>query len=115
MKISSLQQAISNQAEIVRFLADQGIKDLVGDYGELLTQQALGGVRMNAVNQGYDIQHPEYRRIEVKTRKWELQKDGSVRKEDRAVGFKGKEEQLEWLAHIILGTDFKVEHGKSVV
>lgn len=111
MPVQSLQEAIASQAEINRFLAKSGIKDLVGDYGELLIHEALGGTRENAVNQGFDIQHPQYKRIEVKTRKYELLQSGGVRKEGRAVGFKGKENGFDWLAHIVLDVDFSVVGG----
>lgn len=111
MPIQSLQEAIASQAEINRFLAKNGIKDLVGDYGELLIHKAFGGNRENAVNQGFDIQHPQYKRIEVKTRKYELLQSGGVRKEGRAVGFKGKEDGFDWLAHIVLDVDFSVVSG----
>jgi hypothetical protein len=108
MKIETLEQAISSQASINRFLARNGIKDLVGDYGELLVHKAFGGNRENAVNQGFDIQHSERGRIEVKTRKYELLQDGSIRKENRATGFTGKENRFDWLAHIVLDVDFSV-------
>jgi hypothetical protein len=111
MPVHSLQEAIASQAEINRFLAKKGIKDLVGDYGEMLIHKALGGTRENAVNQGFDIQHPQYKRIEVKTRKYELLQSGGVRKESRAVGFKGKENGFDWLAHIVLDVDFSVVAG----
>ena len=111
MPIQSLEDAIATQAEINRFLAKSGIKDLVGDYGELLVHKALGGRRENAVNQGFDIEHSEYKRIEVKTRKYELLQDGGVRKENRAVGFKGKEEGFDWLAHVVLDVNFLVVAG----
>ncbi|WP_460588657.1 hypothetical protein, partial [Haliea atlantica] len=94
MQIDTLQEAIAAQAAIIRYLARNGIKDLVGDYGELLIHQAFGGERKSAVHQGFDILHPEFGRIEVKTRKYELKEDGSIRKESRAVGFKGKENGL---------------------
>ncbi|MEN2268993.1 hypothetical protein ACSTKY_13175 [Vibrio parahaemolyticus] len=108
MTIKNLSDAIALQAEINVFLAKEGIKDLVGDYGELLVYKALGGTRENAVNQGFDISHLKYGRIEVKTRKYELLETGKVRKENRAVGFKGKEGGFDWLAHVILDTNFKV-------
>lgn len=111
MPVNSLREAIATQAEINRFLAKNGIKDLVGDYGELLIHKALGGNRENAVNQGFDIRHPQYERIEVKTRKYELLQSGGVRKESRAVGFKGKEEGFDWLSHIVLDVDFSVVGG----
>lgn len=108
MSIESLKDAISAQAQINRFLVSNGIKDLVGDYGEMLVHKAFGGSRENAVNKGYDIKHPEYGRIEVKTRKYELLQDGTIRKESRAVGFKGKEAGFDWLAHVVLDVDFSV-------
>ncbi|QWF31283.1 hypothetical protein [Pseudoalteromonas sp. SiA1] len=111
VQISSLSQAIDCQAEINRFLALNGIKDLVGDYGELLSHKALGGDRMNAVNRGFDIMHQDHGRIEVKTRKWELKKDGSTHKEERAVGFTGKEGQFDKLVHVILDVDFSVRYA----
>lgn len=111
MSIKSLEEAIASQLEINRYLARNGIKDLVGDYGEVLVHEALGGFRKNAVNQGFDIQHPKYNRIEVKTRKFELLRNGNVKKENRAVGFKGKENGFDWLAHVILDVDFSVVDG----
>jgi len=108
VSITSLQEAIATQAKINQFLAASGIKDLVGDYGELLIHDALRGVSKNAVNQGFDIKHHELGRVEVKTRKYELLPDGTVRKESRAVGFKGKENGFEWLAHVVLDVDFSV-------
>lgn len=111
MAVNSLQDAIALQAEINRYLAKKGIKDLVGDYGEMLIHKALGGTRENAVNQGFDIQHPQYKRIEVKTRKYELLQCGRLRKESRAVGFKGKENGFDWLAHIVLDADFSLVGG----
>jgi hypothetical protein len=111
MLISNLKEAISAQAEINKFLASRGIKDLVGDYGELLVHRALGGTRKNAVNQGFDIEHPELKRIEVKTRQYELKQDGTIGKENRAVGFKGKKNRFEWLAHVVLNIDFSVVGG----
>ncbi|MGY0798166.1 hypothetical protein ACW7G0_03800 [Lysobacter sp. A286] len=108
MAISSLQEAISVQAKINRFLASNGIKNLVGDYGELLIHKALGGNRKNAVNRGFDIEHPDLQRIEVKTRKYELKRDGTITRESRAVGFSGKKNSFEWLAHVVLNVDFSV-------
>lgn len=108
MQVDTLQEAIAAQAAIIRFLSRNGIKDLVGDYGELLIHRAFGGERKSAVHQGYDILHPEFGRIEVKTRKYELKEDGSIRKESRAVGFKGKENGFDWLAHVVLDTDFSL-------
>jgi hypothetical protein len=106
--IATLQDAIAAQAAINRFLASSGIKDLVGDYGELLVHKALGGTRRNAVNRGFDIDHEVFLRVEVKTRQYELLQDGTVRRESRAVGFKGKEDGFDWLAHVILDVDFSV-------
>lgn len=108
MPISSLEDAVGYQVKINRFLAENDIKDLVGDYGEILVQKALGGIKQNAVNRGFDIQHDSLNRIEVKTRKYELKQDGSIRKENRAVGFEGKENNFDWLAHVILDPEFKV-------
>jgi hypothetical protein len=61
------------------------------------------------MTEGHDIDHPSYGRIQVKTRKYEFQRDGSVRKEDRAVGFKlDKPSQFDWLCHIVLSIDYSV-------
>lgn len=108
MPISSLEDAVEYQVIINRFLAENDIKDLVGDYGEILVHKALGGIRQNTVNRGFDIQHDQYNRIEVKTRKYELKQNGSIRKENRAVGFEGKESGFDWLAHVVLDPDFNV-------
>lgn len=97
------------QLEINKFLMSRKIKDLVGSYGELLVSAALGGARKSAVNQGFDIYHEEYGRIEVKTRKYEIKSDGTVVKESRAVGFSNKEEGFDWLAHVVLDCDYMVK------
>lgn len=111
MDINNLNEAIELQVEVNKFLRSKGIKDLVGDYGELLIHKVLGGTRESAVNKGFDISHPKFNRIEVKTRKYELNQNGKTRKENRAVGFKGKENGFDWLAHIILDTDYSVISG----
>jgi hypothetical protein len=106
--ITSLEDAIKYQTEINKFLASNGIRDLVGDYGEFIVHHAIGGEKQNAVNQGFDIKNEKYGRVEVKTRKYELKQNGGVNKENRAVGFKGKENNFDWLAHVILDTEFNV-------
>jgi len=111
MRIDTLQEAIKFQIEVNRFLASKKIKDLVGGYGQLLFVEAAGGTNMSATNQGFDVQHPVYNRVEVKTRRYELKLEGGVKKETRAVGFKGKENGFDWLAHIILDTDYRVVYG----
>lgn len=111
MIITSLEDAVKYQTQINKFLAHNGIRDLVGDYGEFIVQYAIGGEKQNAVNQGFDIKNETYGRVEVKTRKYELKENGSVKKENRAVGFKGKENNFDWLAHIILDTEFNVVSG----
>ncbi|MCK5537125.1 MAG: hypothetical protein KAI79_09870 [Bacteroidales bacterium] len=108
MTIENIQEAINIQIDINKFLEQYNIKDLVGDYGELIIQNTIGGERQKAVNQGFDIMHEKYHRIEVKTRKYKRDKDGNVKKENRAVGFKGKENNFDWLAHLILDEEFNV-------
>ncbi len=108
MPITSLEEVIKIQTKINKFLASNGIRDLVGDYGEFIVHNAIGGEKQNTVNQGFDIKNEKYGRVEVKTRKYELKQDGTVRKENRAVGFKGKENNFDWLAHVILDTEFNV-------
>ncbi|WP_269621258.1 hypothetical protein [Zhongshania sp. BJYM1] len=108
MPITSLEEVVRYQTQINKFLASNGIRDLVGDYGEFIVHSAIGGEKQSAVNPGFDIKNDKYGRVEVKTRKYELKQDGSVKKENRAVGFKGKENNFDWLAHVILDTDFKV-------
>lgn len=54
------------------------------------------------------MKNEKYGRVELKTRKYELKQDGTVKKENRAVGFKGKENIFDWLAHFILDTEFNV-------
>lgn len=49
---------IRRQSEIDQQLRSCGVRDLVGDYGEILAHAALGGTRMHAVNEGFDIEHP---------------------------------------------------------
>lgn len=103
----SLEDAVGYQPKINKFLAENNIKDLVGDYGEILVQKSLGVTRQNAVNRGYDIRHDFYKRIEVKTRKYELKQDRAVPKENRAVKFEGKESNFDWLTHVILDADLR--------
>jgi hypothetical protein len=111
MTIDSIAKAITAQIAINNFLASHGIKDLVGGYGQLLLQKSIGGEPMSATNQGFDILHFEYNRIEVKTRKYERKLDGGITKETRAVGFDGKENGFDWMAHIILDTEYRVVGG----
>lgn len=111
MEISSLLEAIQQQAIINRYLAKNGIKDLVGDFGEILVHEALGGVRQSPTNKGFDLLNDVYKRVEVKTRKYEIKQDGTFRKENRAVGFDGKQDSFDWLAHVVLDVDFTVLHG----
>jgi len=106
--ITSLEEAVKYQTQINKFLASNGIRDLVGDYGEFIVHNAIGGEKQSAVNQGFDIKNEKYGRVEVKTRKYELKKNGTVKKESRAVGFKGKENNFDWLAHVILDIEFNV-------
>lgn len=108
-QLQAISQAIHRQVEIDRYLRTHGVKDLVGDYGEILAHKALGGSRTPPTTEGHDIDHPTYGRIQVKTRKYELQRDGKVRKEDRAVGFKPERpEQFDWLCHIVLDVDYSI-------
>lgn len=114
-QLEAIAQAIKEQVRIDRHLRSHGVKDLVGDYGEILAQKALGGARTPPTTEGHDIDHPTHGRIQVKTRKYELQRDGKVRKEDRAVGFKAdKPNQFDWLCHIVLDIDYTVV-GASLV
>jgi hypothetical protein len=111
VSITSLEEAIKHQIQINKFLASNGIRDLVGDYGEFIVRHAIGGEKQSAVNQGFDIKNEEYGRVEVKTRKYELRQDGSVNNENRAVGFKGKESNFDWLAHVVLDIEFNVANA----
>jgi hypothetical protein len=106
--IKSLEEALRYQTQINKFLVSNGIRDLVGDYGEFIVQNAIGGEKQSVVSQGFGIRNEKYGRVEVKTRKYELKQDGTVRKENRAVGFKGKENNFDWLAHVILDIEFNV-------
>lgn len=108
MTIKSIKEAIALQVEVDQFLVDKDLKNLVGEYGEVLIATALKGKRQTATTQGYDIQHKKWGRIEVKTRKYELKANGVVRKEDRAVGFANKKNGFDWMAHVILDTNYKV-------
>ena len=103
-----MQEAINAQVNINNFLKTCGIKDLVGDYGELIVENTIGGKRQNAVNQGFDIMHDKYNRIEVKTRKYKRNASNKLVKENRAVGFTGKKDNFDWLAHIILDEEYRV-------
>jgi hypothetical protein len=108
-QLKAISQAIHRQVEIDRHLRAHGVKDLVGDYGEILAHKVLGGARTPPTTEGHDIDHPTYGRVQVKTRKYELQRDGKIRKEDRAVGFKlDKSDQFDWLCHIVLDVDYSV-------
>lgn len=108
-EIKTLNDAIELQIKINDFLKTKEIKDLVGDYGELLIAETFPGTPQSFVNQGYDFMSKKYGRIEVKTRR---QKKGST--ETRAVGFSGKldgDGGFDTLAHIILNENFEVQEA----
>ena len=108
-QIKVIASAIERQAELDRQLRSHGVKDLVGDYGEILAHRALGGVRTRPTTEGHDIYHPVYGRIQVKTRKFELQRDGRIKREGRAAGFiRERPEQFDTLCHIVLNVDYSV-------
>ncbi|WP_162820671.1 hypothetical protein [Microvirga calopogonii] len=76
-----------------------------GQYAALLVARALGAcVVANGVNQGYDLEHPRYGRIEVRSRRYPL--DG--RREDRAQVPSSKQGLFDHFAHIVLDQDFTV-------
>lgn len=105
MIINSITDAIVAQRAIDEFLCREiGSEDLVGRFGEVLAAAAPKGELMPAVTQGFDIRHPEYGRVQVKTRK--LPRDG--RNETRAVGFGGPN-AFDWLCHVLLDVDYGVK------
>jgi hypothetical protein len=53
--IKSLEEALRYQTQINKFLVSNGIKELDEDYGEFIVQNAIGGKKQSAVNQGFDI------------------------------------------------------------
>lgn len=108
-QLRAIAKALPAQVKIDRYLRRNGVKDLVGDYGEILAHKVLGGTRTPPTTEGHDIDHPEYGRIQVKTRKYELRLDGTVKKEGRAVGFKrDKPLQFDWLCHLVLDVEYQV-------
>ncbi len=81
-----------------------GFKDQ-GPYAELLVAKALGArVLTNGVNQGFDLEHPRYGRIEVRSRRYPL--DG--RREDRTQVPSSKHGLFDHFVHIVLDQDFSV-------
>lgn len=104
MKICTIAEAIRAQKAIDEFLFYEiGSDDLVGRFGKVLAASALRGELMPPITKGFDVRHPEYRRVQVKTRK--LPRDG--RRETRAVGFREPNE-FDWLCHVVLNNDYSV-------
>src|SRR5687768_6297220 len=84
--------------------SQHGIKDQ-GQYAARLVADALGArVLANGVNQGFDLEHPRYGRIEVRSRRYPL--DG--RREDRAQVPLSKQGLFDHFVHIVFDGDFTV-------
>jgi hypothetical protein len=84
--------------------SQHGIKDQ-GQYAALLVARTLEArVIANGVNQGFDLEHPRYGRIEVRSRRYPL--DG--RREDRAQVPSSKHGLFDYFAHVVLDQDFTV-------
>lgn len=76
-----------------------------GGYAARLVAEALGAtVNTNGVEAGYDLTHPAWNRIEVRSRR--LPFDG--RNETRAVIPEKKIGKFDWLAHILFKTDYSL-------
>ena len=110
-QITNWQQAIEAQLGVERFLLSHGLRDLVGDYGEFLAHQAIGGRLMPPVTKHYDIEHPNYGLVQVKTRRLGERVGGRKCCETRAVFKSGY--AFDTLFHIILGEKFEVLHAAT--
>lgn len=113
-KNERLVDLVARQKAIDDELRELGIRDLVGDFGELIAARALGVSREKPVTEGHDIIHPTYGRIQVKTRKSPAAVDGkTARIENRAAGFKAPktagETAFDWLMHVVLNSDYSVD------
>jgi hypothetical protein len=79
-----------------------------GAYAELLFVAAMGGVRnADSTAKGNDVIHPDFGRIEVRSRR--LPFDG--RQETRAALPEWKIGHFDWMAHILFATDYSVRGG----
>ena len=86
-------------------LTEYGIRD-AADYAEVLVAEAVGGEREGSgVNQGFDLESPQFGRIEVKCR--QLPRDGRI--EERVELNRSKEEGFDYLAIVIFFPDFRVK------
>jgi hypothetical protein len=79
-----------------------------GQYAARLVGEAIGArVLANGVNKGFDLEHDNYGRIEVRSRRYPL--DG--RREDRAQVPARKAGLFDYFAHIVLDTNFTIAGG----
>ncbi|MCE8525798.1 hypothetical protein KBY23_11040 [Ruegeria pomeroyi] len=81
-------------------IAQKGIASFDGDYGELIVQAAIGGQLMPPTFKDYDLEHPEYGRVQVKTRTLLDRTNHRANTETRAV--LGKNRAFDHLAHLVL-------------
>lgn len=99
-------RAVRCFVESHRVLVRHGIADIVGDYGEKIAEQTIGGRRMPPTCKDYDLIHSHYGNVQIKTRALLDRVNGARSNETRAV--LGRNRCFDWLFHIILNRDMLV-------
>jgi hypothetical protein len=87
-------------------ILEHGISNFLGDYGEIIVLETIGGRLMLPTFKGYDIKHPKYGRVQVKTRTLLDRSNTRVSLETRAVV--GKNRDFDYLAHLVLDRELVV-------
>lgn len=98
--------AVQQFVDAHRCLVRCGINDFVGSYGERIAEIAIGGKLMPPTFKAFDLKHPEYGRVQIKTRAMLDRLEGALSNETRAVI--GKNRGFDWLFHLVLNRDLMV-------
>lgn len=104
-------QLLKNLADAKRAVIAAGItatENIVGGIGEELVARATGGTVMPNSHKGFDVQHPTFGRIEVKTRRTvqgePITRFGDIRRKVASSSF-------DTAAFVVLDDDFRVVEG----
>lgn len=101
-----IQDARTLYVQAHRALLSHGISDFHGDYGEHVVRATIGGKLMPPTFKAFDIDHPEYGRVQVKTRTLLDRTQNRKNTETRAVV--GKNRHFDYLAHLVLDRNLDV-------
>ncbi|SMX23830.1 hypothetical protein [Boseongicola aestuarii] len=93
-------QARELYVEAHNAIAEKGIASFDGDYGELIVQAAIGGKLIPPTFKDYDLEHPEYGRVQVKTRT--LLDRTNKRPNTATCAVFGKNRPFDHLAHLAM-------------